>query len=68
MKLAGSARLDALCGEYLLGTLRGPARARFERALREEPRVALRFAHWQRTFTPRYSKLIEAQPSGEITE
>ena len=31
--------LDALCGEYLVGTLRGAARRRFERALREEPLV-----------------------------
>src|SRR2546422_6204248 len=29
----------SLCGEYVLGTLRGAARRRFERALREEPGV-----------------------------
>lgn len=65
MKLDGSPALDALCGEYLLGTLRGAARRRFDRALREEPRVALRLAHWERTFAPRYSKMIEVQPSRE---
>jgi anti-sigma-K factor RskA len=63
MKIAESAWLDALCGEYLVGTLRGPARRRFERALHEEPRVALRLQHWERTFAPRYSKMIEVQPS-----
>jgi anti-sigma-K factor RskA len=42
MKLARDPNLDALCGEYLLGTLRGAARRRFERALREEPLVAAR--------------------------
>lgn len=66
MKLAADKCLDALCGEYLLGTLRGAARRRFERALREEPLVAQRLAHWQGIFTPRYAKMIEAQPSGKI--
>jgi len=66
VRIADAPRLDALCGEYLLGTLRGAARRRFERALREEPRVALRLDQLQRTFTPRYSKMIEAQPSGNV--
>ena len=63
MRIGNGAKLDALCGEYLLGTLRGAARRRFERALREEPRVALQLRHWQILFTPRYSKMIELQPS-----
>jgi anti-sigma-K factor RskA len=66
VKIADNGLLDALCGEYLLGTLRGAARRRFERALRDEPRVALRLDHWQGMFTPRYAKMIEAQPSGGI--
>ena len=33
MNLGSHAELDALCAEYLLGTLRGAARKRFERAL-----------------------------------
>jgi anti-sigma-K factor RskA len=52
MKLARHRALDALCGEYLLGTLRGPARRRFERALRDEPLVAQRLADLQRTYAP----------------
>ncbi len=63
MRIGNGAKLDALCGEYLLGTLRGVARRRFERALREEPRVALQLRHWQALFAPRYSKMIELQPS-----
>ena len=55
--------LDALTGEYLLGTLRGPARRRYERALREDPRVARRLEFWQGILTPRYSKMVELQPS-----
>jgi len=66
MKIENSPLLDALCGEYLLGTLRGAARRRFERAQREEPRTALQLKHWQQVFAPRYSRLIEAQPSPKV--
>ena len=62
MRMARHPRLDALCGEYLLGTLRGAARRRFERALREEPLVGLRLAHWQGIFAPRYKDMMEGQP------
>src|SRR3982750_3768671 len=66
MRIADSAALEALCGESLLGTLRGRARRRFERALREEPRVATRLAYWQRTFVPKPSRMIEMQPSARV--
>jgi anti-sigma-K factor RskA len=52
MRLARHPALDALCGEYMLGTLRGPARRRFERAARDEPMVALRMRMLEREFTP----------------
>ncbi|MGQ0544266.1 MAG: anti-sigma factor [Betaproteobacteria bacterium] len=65
MKLEDHAALDALCGEYLVGTLRGAARRRFERALRDEPRVALRLRHWQ-SMAPRYSSMIEMQPARRV--
>ena len=61
MKLARDPRLDALCGEYLLGTLRGAARRRFERALHEEPLVAARLRHWV-LLVPRHSAMIETPP------
>lgn len=66
MKIEGSRLLDALCGEYLLGTLRGAARRRFERALREEAHTALRLQHWQEIFSPRYSPMMEVQPSAQV--
>ncbi|MFZ5539223.1 MAG: anti-sigma factor [Pseudomonadota bacterium] len=66
MKLARHRHLDALCGEYLLGTLRGRARRRFERALRDEPLVALRLQYWQRTFAPRFAQSISVKPSPAI--
>ncbi len=66
MKIEQTPVLDMLCGEYLLGTLRGAARRRFERALREEPRVALRLRHWQTVIAPRYSEKIAVQPSAKV--
>lgn len=66
MRLAGSPLLDALCGEYLVGTLRGAARRRFERARREEPLVAQRLDYWQGVIAPRYTKMIELQPSAAV--
>ncbi|MEQ1880632.1 MAG: anti-sigma factor [Burkholderiales bacterium] len=66
MKLSRSPQLDALCGEHLLGTLRGPARRRFERALRDDPLVALRYQYWQQLFALRYSNSIATQPSASV--
>lgn len=63
MKLERHVLLDALCGEYLLGTLRGAARRRFERTLLNEPLTALRLRHWQGIFAPRYTPMMEIQPS-----
>jgi anti-sigma-K factor RskA len=66
MRLDHHPLLDALCGEYMAGTLRGAARRRFERALRTEPRVALRLRHWETLGTPTYSRTIEVQPPARI--
>lgn len=63
MRLARRRQLDALIGEYMLGSLRGGARRRFERALREEPAVALRLRTLQQEFTPNYSERIAETPS-----
>lgn len=65
MKLARHPQLDALCGEYLLGTMRRRPRHRFERALKEEPFVAARLAHWQRTYAPRPSDTMRVRPDPE---
>jgi len=63
VRIAASPLLDALCGEYVLGTLRGPARRRLERARRDEPIVAARLRHWEEAFAPRFSAGIEVTPS-----
>jgi anti-sigma-K factor RskA len=60
------AALDALCGEYMVGTLRGAARRRFERALREDPLVSQRLRHWETSLSPRYAGMIEIQPSPKV--
>ncbi|MEP6608088.1 MAG: anti-sigma factor [Burkholderiaceae bacterium] len=62
MKLARHRHLDGLIGEYLLGTLRGRARRRFERAAREEAGVALRLRMLQHDFAPRYSDRVALTP------
>lgn len=63
MRLAEHRHLDALCGEYLLGTLRARARRRFERALRDEPLVALRLRYWQRVIAPHPSHSAAIAPA-----
>jgi anti-sigma-K factor RskA len=62
MRISNNSLLDALCGEYLIGTLRGAARRRFERALRDEPLARSRLEAWQR-FAPVPAKSIQPSPS-----
>lgn len=65
MKLARHPQLDALCAEYLLGTLRGAARRRFARALRDEPLVAQRVELLTRTYMPKPSEELAVPPRPE---
>ena len=66
MRLTGRSLLDALCGEYLVGTLRGAARRRFERSLQEEPLVAQRLKYWEGLVALRYTERLEIQPSRRV--
>jgi anti-sigma-K factor RskA len=63
VRLGARPELDALCGEYLVGTLRGGPRRRFERALEQEPVVAQRLQYWQQRFAVTYSDRIAVKPS-----
>ena len=54
-------RLDGLAAEYVLGTLRGPARARFERLIESDPALAQRVDAWAKRLDP----LAEAAPAIE---
>lgn len=44
--------LDALCAAWLLGTMRGGARRRFEVLCKHDARVGRRLEYWQRRFSP----------------
>ena len=66
MNLSRSRFLDALVGAYLLGTLRGGARRRFERALQREPAVAARLAYFQRVFAVRYRAEMAVKPTAHV--
>lgn len=66
MNLTRSPHLDALVGAYLLGTLRGGARRRFQRALQREPAVAARLAYFQRVFAVRYSEAMAVKPDAQV--
>jgi len=58
VKLGDRERADAIAGEYVLGTLRGRARARFERLVRTERSVADAVRDWEERLLP----LSEAVP------
>lgn len=51
-------RLDALARDYAVGTLRGPARRRFERVLRHAPEARRAVEAWQQ----RLARLAEVVP------
>lgn len=66
MRIGAHPLLDALCGEYVLGTLRGPARRRLARARRDEPLVAARLRYWEGALAPRSSAAIAVTPSPRV--
>ena len=66
MKLSDPGRADAVAGEYVLGTLRGRARARFERLARSEPNVAAAVRDWQERLLPLGETLPPVQPPARV--
>jgi anti-sigma-K factor RskA len=57
---------DRLAAEYVLGTLHGSARSRFERLLRDDVELGGRVAFWERHLTPMASVLSTAAPSRRV--
>jgi anti-sigma-K factor RskA len=53
---------ELLSAEYVLGTLRGPARRRFERALRRDPELRKATAAWEQ----RLVRLCDTLPASEF--
>ena len=58
MNLRAPGRADALAAEYVLGTLRGRARRRFERLVEDDPALAYAVRAWEERLLP----LAEALP------
>jgi len=52
VNLSDPERADAIAGEYVLGTLRGLARTRFERLVRTERRLADAVRSWEERLVP----------------
>ncbi len=55
-----------LCGEYVLGTLRGGARRRFSQLLRRDARLAAEVALWEAQLTPLSSHISPQVPSDAV--
>ncbi|HEV2611597.1 MAG TPA: anti-sigma factor [Noviherbaspirillum sp.] len=58
--------LEQLAGEYVLGTLRGGARRRFEQWLRDDPVVKRAVAEWQDRLHPMAEFAPAAHPSPQV--
>ena len=56
---------DRLASEYVLGSLHGRARARFEKLLRDEPALQARVAFWERALTP-LALSLSCAPSARV--
>jgi anti-sigma-K factor RskA len=57
---------DRLAAEYALGTLRGPARARFQRWLRDDAALAQRAAQWAARLDPLAQAVPAAPPPARV--
>lgn len=57
---------ELLAGEYVLGTLRGPARRRFERLLMEDGRLRAEVTFWEERFTGWTAGLAPIRPRAVV--
>jgi anti-sigma-K factor RskA len=58
--------IDSLAAEYVLGTLRGPARRRFEKWRTSVPQVAERCRFWEENLMPLAKGLRPVQPPPHV--
>ena len=58
--------IEALASEYVLGTLRGAARRRFERWMTSEWHIASRVRAWEARLMPLALRLAPLAPSAEV--
>ncbi len=66
MKYTDPQLRDALAAEYVLGTLQGAARRRFERSLKDDPRLRQAVAHWQTRMAPLDEKIDPVKPRARV--
>jgi anti-sigma-K factor RskA len=66
MNLTDPERADAVAGEYVLGTLRGQARARFERLARSDRRVSDAVHGWEERLLPLGEALPPVAPPSRV--
>lgn len=59
---------DAVAAEYVLGTLRGGARRRFERLLGSDSDLQLRVARWEQSLAPLAAGISAVSPSAQSWE
>lgn len=59
-------RCDRLAAEYVLGTLRGPARRRFENLLPAHPALRRAVARWQTRLAPLGAALAPVAPPADL--
>jgi len=56
----------ALSAEYALGTLRGPARLRFEEQMQQDPALLAEVARWQEAFSQLDNQLTPVTPPDSV--
>lgn len=66
MKYRNEQLRDAVAAEYALGTLQGPARRRFERSLKDDPRLRQSVAGWQRRLAPLDALVEPVDPPARV--
>lgn len=66
MDYARPSLADRLAAEYVLGTLRGPARRRFETLLLAHPRMRAAVADWQRRLAVLEEPIAEQVPAPRV--
>jgi len=57
---------DRLASEYVLGTLHGRARARFQQLLKDDPQLRASVAFWERELVPMGAPLSVPAPSAKL--
>jgi len=57
---------EVLAGEYVLGTLRGRARERFERQVEKDPRLKDLVRSWEKKLSPMAEALPPVEPSSRV--